>query len=170
MAERRTYVPFSYPMIIHITKGAGTGSTNLAAFDSALYDAGIANFNIIKLSSVIPGGTEIVLAEDTGYQASGGWGDRLYVVMAEQRVATHNDTAWAGIGWVIEPETGKGLFVEFEGSSERYVRQSITDSLEDLMKTRGVEFGEVHMALNSATCRDAPVCALVAAIYKSEPW
>jgi arginine decarboxylase len=157
-------------MIITITRGAGAGSTKLAAFDSALYDAGIANFNLIRLSSVIPSGSQIFLTEGFHYQAPGAWGDRLYVVMAEHRVDTPNETAWVGIGWVIESATGNGLFVEFESDSELSLRQCITDSLEDLMKTRGVDFGEIHMALNSATCRDAPVCALVAAVYKSEPW
>ena len=36
---------------ISITSGLGQGPTTLAAFDAALRDAGIANFNLIRLSS-----------------------------------------------------------------------------------------------------------------------
>ena len=41
-------------MNIYVSSGIGYGQTKLAAFDAALNEAGIANFNLIKLSSVIP--------------------------------------------------------------------------------------------------------------------
>jgi hypothetical protein len=37
-------------MIIRVTSGTGTGPTELAAFDAALLDAGVANYNLIPLS------------------------------------------------------------------------------------------------------------------------
>ena len=55
-AERRrmhteiTQVPKHYAFV----KGAGEGTSKLNAFDSALLDAGIANFNLIKISSIVP--------------------------------------------------------------------------------------------------------------------
>ena len=39
-------------MNIHVASGLGTGPTKLSAFDAALNAAGVANYNIIKLSSV----------------------------------------------------------------------------------------------------------------------
>jgi hypothetical protein len=44
--------------------------------------------------------------------------------MAEMRVDTPNIEAWAGIGWVQDKETGKGLFVEHEGNSQHTVEES----------------------------------------------
>ena len=41
-------------MKLYIAKAIGRGSTELAAFDAALVGAGVANFNLIRLSSVIP--------------------------------------------------------------------------------------------------------------------
>jgi arginine decarboxylase len=41
---------------IQVTTGTGEGPTPLAAFDAALLDAGVANYNLILLSSVIPAG------------------------------------------------------------------------------------------------------------------
>lgn len=47
-------------MKIYIAPGKGVGATELGAFDAALNDSGIANFNLIRLSSVIPPLTEVV--------------------------------------------------------------------------------------------------------------
>jgi arginine decarboxylase len=41
-------------MQIHVSSGRGEGPTPLAAFDAALRDAGVSNYNLIALSSVIP--------------------------------------------------------------------------------------------------------------------
>src|SRR5579884_3429211 len=115
-------------MKIYLSTGLGNGPTKLAAFDAALSDAGVANYNLLRLSSVIPPKADIKEFPD-GLPADlrpGEWGDRLYVVMAEKRVDTPNVEAWAGIGWVQDKETGKGLFVEHEGESEKAVRRDIT--------------------------------------------
>lgn len=160
-------------MKIHLATGIGTGPTSLAAFDAALNDAGIANYNLIRLSSVIPPDTEIVVHDKGPIPVEvmpGGWGDRLYVVMAEERVDTPNEEAWAGIGWVQEKGTGKGLFVEHEGNSEKAVRSDIQQSLVALMATRNVDFGEIHMKVVGRSCSHAPICALTAAVYQASGW
>lgn len=157
-------------MNIYLTKGSGVGPTTLSAFDSALYDAGIANYNLLRLSSVIPPSTNIIRPEHRQVPIEGEWGDRLYVVMAEYRTAEIGVEAWAGVGWVVEKESKKGLFVEHEGTNRDKVVRDIQHSLEALMRTRGVDFGEIHMELNGAMCEDEPVCAMVVAVYKAESW
>lgn len=157
-------------MKIQVASGIGTGPTKLSAFDAALNDAGVANYNLIRLSSVIPPNTDIVTPNHTLVDVPGGWGDRLYVVMAEQRVDTPNTEAWAGIGWVQDKKTGKGLFVEHEGLSEKTVKNDIKQSLSALMATRNVDFGPVHMKVVGRTCKHEPVCALVVAVYSAEAW
>ncbi len=159
-------------MKIYIASGVGTGPTALSAFDSALNEAGIANYNIIRLSSVIPPNS-IIINQNSSVQSnliSGSWGDRLCVVMAEQRVDTPNAEAWAGIGWVQDQESGKGLFVEHEGNSEATVRKNITQSLEALMTTRQVNFGQIHMKVAGETCTQHPVCVLVVAVFQTNIW
>jgi arginine decarboxylase len=159
-------------MKIYLASGLGSGPTKLAAFDSALNDAGIANYNLLRLSSVIPPSSEIVQS-DSPIPADvmpGKWGDRLYVVMAEERVDTPNVEAWAGIGWVQEKASGKGLFVEHEGNSEASVRRDITQSLQALMATRNVDFGEIKMQVTGKTCTHHPVCAMVVAVYQASDW
>lgn len=158
-------------MKIIIQKSIGTGSTELSAFDNALYKSGTANYNLLPLSSVIPPNSEIIVGEDASkYTVPGNWGDRLYVVMAEQSTSVRGQEAWAGIGWVQDPESGKGLFVEHEGYSESVVREDITNSLTTLMETRGIDFGPINMEVIGGTCEDEPICALVIASYQVSDW
>jgi len=157
-------------MIIKISSGIGTGPTQLSAFDSALNHAGVANYNLLRLSSVIPPKTKIEVSDKMLTNLPGEWGDRLYVVIAEERTNVPNEEAWAGIGWVQEKNTGKGLFVEHEGNSEKSVRSDIQQSLEALMATRNVNFGDIHMNVVGTTCKHGPVCALVVAVYKASDW
>ena len=86
-------------MNIQVASGTGKGHTKLAAFDSALIHIGLANYNLIRLSSIIPPRSKITVKTPVEYQP-GNWGDKLYVVMADMRVDTPNVEAWAGIGWV----------------------------------------------------------------------
>jgi arginine decarboxylase len=156
---------------IEIACGTGTGPNTLAAFDAALRATGIANFNLLRLSSVIPPATEIRPVTGTVSPIPGEWGDRLYVVMAESRVTEPGQEAWAGIGWVQDEETGKGLFVEHEGYDEDSVRTDILDSLGSLVRGRpDTSFGEPHFVLHGATCDGTPTCALAVAVYETASW
>lgn len=156
-------------MNINITAGMGVGPTELAAFDHALVNAGVANFNLIYLSSVLPPGSNVsILNEPT--IPDGDWGDRLYVVMAQQRTSQRNQEVWAGIGWVQDEETKKGLFVEHEGFSEQEVRDDITSSLQGLAQNRNTSFGPIQMHVVGKTCISLPVCAMVVAVYESNGW
>lgn len=161
-------------MNIHLSSGVGSGPTTLAAFDSALNITGIANYNILKLSSVVPPNTKITVHEHgqpvPAELMPGTWGDRLYVVMAEKRIDTPNVEAWAGIGWVQEHGSNKGLFVEHEGESEQSVRRDIEDSLNALMVTRGVDFGAINMQVVGGVCTGTPICAMAVAVYQASSW
>jgi arginine decarboxylase len=157
-------------MKIQIVSGTGTAPTKLAAFDVALNQAGIANYNLIRLSSIVPPNSIITVHNGPITAQPGNWGDRLYAVMADMRVDTPNVEAWAGIGWVQDKETGRGLFVEHDSANEDTVRRDIKQSLETLMATRNVDFGEIHMKVVGKTCIHEPVCALVMAVFQASDW
>jgi arginine decarboxylase len=156
-------------MNIQLASGTGKGHTKLAAFDAALHEAGVANYNLIKLSSIIPPDSKITRVKPIATQP-GKWGDRLYVVTADMRVDTPNSEAWAGIGWVQDQATGRGLFVEHEGANESTVRRDIKASLEALQGIRSVDFGDMHMEVVGRTCTHDPVCALVIAVFQASDW
>ena len=157
---------------ISVAGGEGRGPTELAAFDAALRDVGVANYNLIRLSSVIPPRSVLRVAPRR-LSPPGQWGDRLYVVAAEWRTRTPGTEAWAGIGWIQDPDLGRGLFVEHEGESEAEVRGDIEASLGALREGRGTagdRLGDVQMVVHGAACEDEPVCSLVVAVFASEPW
>jgi arginine decarboxylase len=163
-------------MRIPIVAGVGRGSTLLSAFDDALHACGIADYNLIPLSSVIPPGSEVApvdrfSAEDDEH------GHRLYVVKAEMRADQPGLAMAAGIGW-YQWGDGRGVFVEHEtvGATEAQaaaeLRQQICHSLRDLCARRGVPF---HSELTGSeiavtTIDDHATSVLVAAIYQAEAW
>jgi arginine decarboxylase len=155
---------------ITVASAVGQARTELAAFDQALWQMAAANFNLIRLSSVIPPGTAVLDAPGARHAPAGTWGDRLYVVYAEQRASEPGTEAWAGVGWVQDSATGRGLFVEHEGTGEGTVRRQIETSLADLQATRGLALGPPQMRISGATCVSQPICALVLCVYGSEPW
>lgn len=156
-------------MILHMSAAVGSGPTELAAFDDALLEVGAANYNLVRLSSVIPPGS--IVSERIGPIPSPGgtWGDRLYVVAAEQRANRRGGEAWAGIGWV-QDESGRGLFVEHEGSCEAMVHSQITASLDQLQRGRGLDLGRPKHRVVGGTVVDQPICALVLCAYATESW
>lgn len=160
-------------MHIFITPGTGSAETRLSAFDAALDDAGIANLNLITLSSVIPPGAKIRCGRpDEVLETQGAqWGDRLYCVLAECRVTDPGTEAWAGIGW-WQGDDGRGLFVEEHGASEHDLRAELTASIQGCVahRDRSLDDGDWGLVVQGMTCVDKPVCALVAAVYQTEGW
>lgn len=156
-------------MKITITSAVGQGNTELSAFDNALLNAGIANTNLLVLSSVIPPNPEIVFAKPEIPEER--FGDRLYVVLAQNRTSTVGQKVSAGIGWVIEKQNRFGLFVEHEAETQLEVENLIKNSLADMTKSRiGYEFSAVQMKIEEALCIDKSICALTCAVYKLENW
>jgi arginine decarboxylase len=169
LTDTSRVVPQDRHMILHMSAAIGAGDTELAAFDDALLKVGAANYNLVRLSSVIPPGTTVAEIDGAMPSPGGTWGDRLYVVYAEQRAASPGDEVWAGVGWV-QDESGRGLFVEHEGPSESGVRSDLAASLEQLQRGRGIHFGTMRQRVIGATVTDRPLCALVLCAYATEPW
>lgn len=162
-------------MKIYLTTGVGFGKTPISAFDSALKDAGVYNFNLITLSSVIPPGTEVVF--DNYPVNENEWGNKLYCVKAEMRSRQSGRFIGAALGW-YQMEGGKGVFVEHEevGETEESVRISLDEevkgSIRDLCVSRNIEFDEKQMGSKTriAQVKEQPASVLVIAAYKSEDW
>lgn len=111
---------------IRVVWGTGTGPTEVAAYDAALADANVHNYNLVHVSSVIPAGTRVDPvgeAPDLGQP-----GDRLTVV---EGAATHAGPGGvaAGLGWT--PGDGPGLFYEAAGpTDEETIETRIREGLD----------------------------------------
>ena len=162
-------------MNIIISSGKGLGKTLLSAFDSALFDAGISNYNLLVLSSIIP--PNAIIKQQKYKTPEEAYGDRLYVVMSHNRSRESGRYIGAAVGWCQE-EDGRGVFVEhhFTENSEEAVRSQLEDevkkSLSDLCHLRGYSFTpkKMNIKMSVAKVTDTPACVLVVAVYQSQSW
>lgn len=162
-------------MNIYISTGKGYGKTPLSAFDFALKDAGVYNYNIIGLSSIIPVDSTIKIEKFHGSEEE--YGHRLYVVKAEKRSRESGKFVGAAIGWYQLPD-GRGVFVEHEeigetqSAVESDLREDVKNSLSDLCQARDYKVDEnsFHMEMSIVPVTNSPACALVLAVYRAEEW
>lgn len=160
----------SGPPTIRVSSGTGTGRTTLAAFDAALAAAGVSDFNLVRLSSIVPPGSQVLLV-DGAAQLSGTHGDVLYCVYARAHALLPGHEAWAGVAWSRRGDaSGAGLFVEHEGPSREQVCTDLTHSLEDLSVTRGGSYRPEGRRVAGITCVTLPVCAVVVATFRRVGW
>lgn len=162
-------------MKITVTAGRGEGNTTLSAFDAALKDAGIYNYNIIKLSSVIPPGTKIVVRK--WKNAPSEHGKKLYTVLADMRSDLLGRSIAAGIGW-YQIKDGRGIFAEHTDiveslnakEAESNVAKKIEATIRDLCANRDYPFNKRNFkkVISSAEVKNKPTCVVAAAVYESQ--
>jgi arginine decarboxylase len=158
------------PLTIRVSAGTGSGRTTLAAFDAALAVAGVSDFNLVRLSSVVPPGSRILEVEGPE-QLPGGHGDALYCVYARAHASLPGHEAWAGVAWSRRDDgSGAGLFVEHQGPSAEQVSTDLTYSLADLSATRGGVYHPEGWRITGITCDRLPVCAVVVASFRCVGW
>ena len=169
MSDAQRSGPARRGLDIVITPGTGSAPTALAAFDAALTAAGVAHFNLIRLSSLVPPGSTVT-APDRWTALPGAWGDRLYAVWAECRVHVPGERACAGLGWVQDLDTGAGVLVEHTGRDEAEVEARLLLTLDDVAARRPGRYGVRGCRTAGIVCEDRPVAAVVVAALQVEPW
>lgn len=140
---------------IAVVWGEGHGSTPISAFDAALVHAGLANFNLITLSSVIPPGA---IVREVGRFPGEGVGMVLPVVLARSVGPGYQAS---GLGWVTSPQGG--LLFESCGETHETIKEDILKGLTDMMKRRDWEFSPISLRIQEANYEMS--CALVAAVF-----
>jgi len=125
------------------TFGPGADPFETGAYDQALLDAGIENFNIMKYTSVMPPeATEITMedAVEAGYTHHG---MALECIMARQD-GVQGEHVCAGVGRAkVLNEHGEligGFATEYEGpGSTRYAEKELKLALEGIFERRGYD-------------------------------
>ena len=151
---------------IRVAAGVGTGGTETAAYDAALADAGVGDYNLVRVSSVVPAGAAVERVQRI--PDLGPAGNRLTVV--EGRASTDGaDSVAAGIGWATGP--GPGLFYEESGSDPETVRETIAAGLEEGAALRDWRLPEREVLVESARGEPGTYTTVVAvaAYGESEP-
>jgi arginine decarboxylase len=132
---------------VRIVWGSGTGPTALASYDAALAAANVQDYNLVRVSSVLPVDTTVSLARTA--PDLGPIGGTLTVVEARATTARSDPrsaenaedlltrptegtadrrSACVGLGWA-QATTGRGIVYEATGTDPESVREEIDAGL-----------------------------------------
>lgn len=153
---------------IRIVWGTGRGPTALAAYDAALADAGVHDYNLVRLSSVIPDGPPI---EEVGTAPDlGPAGEGLSVVEASARGESGPQSAV--LAWARSAD-GPGVFYEAGASAPpEDVREEARRGIDAGLDLREREHGEPRLRTVSIDADDGEgyaAAVALAAFGESEP-
>lgn len=111
------------------TKGHGKHRQNLQSFEEALRDAGIAPYNLVRVSSIYPPGCKIISRERGMTMLNPG--QVVFCVLAESRTDEPNRLACAGIGLALPADKERhGYISEHHGFG--MTQRSCADYVEDM--------------------------------------
>lgn len=130
------------PKRVFFTRGVGKHPHNLESFEVALRDAGIAQCNLVKVSSIYPPGCRIISRQEGLKRLVPG--QITFCVMADARTDEPNRLVSAGIGLAI-PAKGDRFGYISEHHGYGMVEKKTADLVEDmaasmLATTLGIEF------------------------------
>lgn len=154
-------------MEVEVVWGAATGRTELGATDGALAVAGIQDYNLVELSSVVPSGATVVERET--HERDHPRGTAIGVVLATA-LGEAGEAPIAGLGWHLAREGG--VFYEVTAGSRPECRQTLLDGLADAREIRDWDWAaEPSMRLHTGESAGT-AAAVVAAVFGplAEDW
>ncbi len=117
------------PTKVFFTKGVGRHTSRLGSFERALRDAGIAQFNLVEVSSIFPPNAEIVSKEEGLKYLKPG--QIVFVVMAKNSSNELNRMISASVGLAVPKDRSRyGYLSEHHSFGE--TAQTAGDYAEDL--------------------------------------
>jgi arginine decarboxylase len=128
------------PTKVFLTRGVGRHKEKLTSFEMALRDAGIAEFNLVRVSSIFPPNCKIVPRKQGSAADSG----RFFVVMSENATDEPHRLIACSVGIAIPKDKNQyGYLSEHHSFGENDTRAG--DYAEDLAASMlatilGVEF------------------------------
>jgi arginine decarboxylase len=130
------------PKKIFFTKGVGRSKEQLTSFELALRDAGIAPFNLVTVSSIVPPGAEVVSRKEGLEHLKPG--QILFVVMSRCASDEPNRLIVASVGCAIPAEKNTyGYLSEHHafGQTEEKAGEYAEDLAASMLaSTLGLEF------------------------------
>lgn len=154
---------------VALTQGAGTGGSPLNAFDNALRDGGIADFNLIKVSSIVPPGVPVMRLKPQAQPISGEglMVPTIYIEMTSDQVGAELAAA-VGAG-VPGSSGGAGIvFVASCEGSQQQAEQSVSEMVKEGMEKKGTPAGAIQVASAHTVVREPWTTVLAAAVFMDD--
>ena len=150
------------PEAVTLVAGHGEGGSEINAFDRALQNAGIADMNFLRVTSIFPRGARVI--ELPPYPA----GILMPAVYARITSTRPGERITAALGIGIARET-HGVIMEHSGvlsraDGERAVRRMVAEAFEN----RGLTLSEILVAAAEHTVERAG-CAVAVALLWPRP-
>ncbi len=149
------------PKEFFVTSGKAISSVSqLNAFDRALKKAGIAQCNLVQVSSILPPGCK------EGKLRKLKAGSIIHTVMAKMD-GTEGMTISAGIAWAWEKNGKYGLVAEAHGQMDQEsLKETLKWKMREMAKTREIELNKISYRTEVLT---VPLenygCVIAALIY-----
>ena len=148
-------------MKIAIVSGKNEGPTKLNAFDNALTDAGIGDVNLIKVSSMLAGNTEI---ENLPKLKAGAM---VNCVLSEVTSDTPGDEITAVVAVAIGDKLGCVVETSGVNKNSDELRNEAREMVEYMMEKRGVEIKDLIIE-SSATTVENTASVVSAVVYLND--
>lgn len=129
------------PKAISVVAGSGEGRTELTAFDRALLDAGIANLNFLRATSILPASARIIPVP--------AFLPGMLTPAVYARITSHvpGERIAAAVGVGISPHD-YGVIMEYSHSGTGENAESIARSMvEEAMALRDLPVAEIRVAV-----------------------
>ena len=160
MARARKLGPL-VPREFFLTSGRGTSSISpMNAFDKALLEAGIAQCNLVPVSSIIPPNCKERRWKRIGPGA-------ITPVIMAKAVGEPGETIGTGLAWAWEKEGRFGVVAEVYGHYDRKaLRSALEARVREMGAIRGIELGEPSYRLEVMKVPQGVYgCVLVALVF-----
>ena len=145
------------PKYVSLTSGHSEGMDELVAFDNALAAAGIADLNLIKVSSIVPQGARLVPLREFPI------GSLVPTVYAKIESDTPGETIAAAVALGLSPD-GRGVIMEYSGRGTAAEIEAVARKrVEAAFAARGIPLHEYHVASAEHTVVEHG-CAVAAAV------
>lgn len=133
-----------------ISTGLGEGTTELNAFDSAMQDAHVGNYNLLRVSSILP---PHCVARETIEIPQGCLLPIAYSYLTSTN-SGNEITAAIGVGIPVNGES-VGVIMEYSGYTTRTnAEKNVRKMIEEAMNNRGIDIKNIIIRSRSALVKE----------------
>ena len=131
-----------YPQFYRISSGKGVSSHELVSFDNALINAGISNYNLLRVSSILPAGCKKCSTISLKP------GSPLLVAYGSISSDKSGQLISSAVGIGVPSEnTNIGIIMEYSGFTDaKYAEQIVKTMIEESMKNHNIELDKIQLS------------------------
>jgi arginine decarboxylase len=145
------------PKALSVVAGSGEGRTELTAFDRALMDAGIANLNFIRVTSILPSDIRVVAVPE--------FAPGMLTPAVYSRITSHTpgERIAAAVGCGFSDSYGVIMEYQHTGTGEN-AEAIVRSMVEEAMALRGLSTREIVVAGREHVVQRIG-CAIAAVVF-----